>query len=36
MHPKKEKSNSFYYASILIGFITQRVNGHATNEVMTQ
>ena len=37
MHPKKRKEcNSFYYALILIGFITQRVNGHATNDVMTQ
>ena len=37
MHPKKRKEcNSFYYALILIGFITQRVNGRATNDVMTQ
>ena len=36
MHPKKEKSAiHFYYALILIGFITQRVNGRATNDVMT-
>ena len=36
MHPRKEKSNSFYYALILIGFITQRVNGRATNDVIMQ
>ena len=33
---KRKEYNSFYYAFILIGFITQRVNGHATNDVMTQ
>ena len=33
---KRKECNSFYYALILIGFITQRVNGRATNEVMTQ
>ena len=37
MHPKKIKEcNSFYYALTLIGFTTQRVNGRATNDVMTQ
>ena len=33
---KRKECNSFYYAFILIGFITQRVNGRATNDVMTQ
>ena len=33
---KRKECNSFYYALILIGFITQMVNGHATNDVMTQ
>ena len=33
---KRKKCNSFYYALILIGFITQWVNGRATNDVMTQ
>ena len=33
---KRKECNSFYYALILIGFITQRVNGYATNDVMTQ
>ena len=34
--PQKRKEYSFYYALILIGFITQRINGRATNDVMTQ
>ena len=33
---KRKECNSFYYALILIGCITQRVNGCGTNEVMTQ
>ena len=33
---KRKECNSFYYKLILIGFITQRVNGRATNDVMTQ
>ena len=33
---KTKECNSFYYALILIGFITQTVNGHATNDVMRQ
>ena len=33
---KRKECNSFYYALILIGFISQRVNGRATNDVMTQ
>ena len=33
---KRKECNSFYYALILIRFITQRVNGHVTNDVMIQ
>ena len=33
---KRKECNWFYYALILIGFISQRVNGHAANDVMTQ
>ena len=33
---KIKECNSFYYALILIGFITQRVNYCATNDVMTE
>ena len=33
---KRKECISFYYALILIVFITQRVHGHATNDVMTQ
>ena len=33
---KRKECNSFYYALILTRFITQRVNGRATNDVMTQ
>ena len=37
MHRKKEKSViHFIMVLILIVFITQRVNGRATNDVMTQ
>ena len=32
----RKECNSFYYALILISFITQRVNGGGTNHVMTQ
>ena len=35
MHPKKEKS-VIHFIMILIGFITQSVNGRATNDVMMQ
>ena len=33
---KRKECNLFYYVLILIIFITQRVNGRATNGVMTQ
>ena len=33
---KRKECNLFYYALILIGFITKRVNGRATNDVITQ
>ena len=36
MYLRKQKSDSFYYALILIGLLLKRVNDRATNCVMTQ